>query len=536
MKVLLLYPNLYGMNMLPPAIGLFTAILKRDGHEVRLFDTTTYEGLSALNSDKMKSDNLNARPFDDTLLKQGVKKTDAVDDFRLMVKEFEPDLIALSVTEDMYPIGVKLLASLENNRPKVVAGGVFPTFEPELTINGSQGCIDFVLKGEGEKTLSEMCRRLQQGESLVNLDGLYGKIDGSIVNNPLPQPVDLLTLPVPDYDLFEASRFFRPMQGRLWRMLPVQTIRGCPYTCAYCNSPSQREIHSNANYKYFRKQRIDLVREELLVNINRYKADSFYFWADTFLAWNNHEFEAFCEMYSEFKLPFWIQTRPETVNAERFKKLRDIGLLRVAFGIEHGNEKFRKQILQRNVKNELIIENLKIVTDLDIPISVNNIIGFPTETRELAFDTIELNRYFKSDGINAYSYVPFHGTPLRKLAEQYGYIEKGRLTRSITSPTMLSMPQFTKEEIEGLRRCFVLYVKMPREKWSVISKAESLTPEGDQLFLELKDECTKKYMHYGDYAKEDDIEMIDFERDIPEKGDCCITAICNIDVTSSQGL
>ena len=92
MKVLLLYPNLYGMNMLPPAIGLFTAILKRDGHEVRLFDTTTYEGLSALNSDKMKSDNLNARPFDDTLLKQGVKKTDAVDDFRLMVKEFRGKL------------------------------------------------------------------------------------------------------------------------------------------------------------------------------------------------------------------------------------------------------------------------------------------------------------------------------------------------------------------------------------------------------------------------------------------------------------
>ncbi len=25
MRVLLLYPNLYGMNMLPPAIGLFTA-------------------------------------------------------------------------------------------------------------------------------------------------------------------------------------------------------------------------------------------------------------------------------------------------------------------------------------------------------------------------------------------------------------------------------------------------------------------------------------------------------------------------------
>jgi hypothetical protein len=63
MRVLLLYPNLYGMNMLPPAIGLFTALLRRDGHEVKLFDTTVYEGLASVDSDKQKADNLNARPY-----------------------------------------------------------------------------------------------------------------------------------------------------------------------------------------------------------------------------------------------------------------------------------------------------------------------------------------------------------------------------------------------------------------------------------------------------------------------------------------
>lgn len=513
MKILLLYPNLYGMNMLPPAMGIFTSILEREGHLVRLFDTTTYEELSSVDSDKMKSDNLNARPFDDTLLKQGVKKSDAIEDFCSFVKEFEPDLIALSVTEDMYPIGIKLLSALGNIRPKVVAGGVFPTFEPALTLKFSKGCIDFVLKGEGEETLPLLCSRLQRGESLNTLEGLYAVIEGTLIDNPLPRPINLFSLPLPNYSLFEESRFYRPMQGKLWRMLPIQTIRGCPYTCAYCNSPSQREVYSDANYRFFRKQRIDLVRDELLTCIQHYKADSFYFWADTFLAWSNPEFEEFCEMYAEFKLPFWIQTRPETVNIDRFKKLKQIGLLRVAFGIEHGNEEFRHRILKRNVKNDMIVDNLKIVTDLNIPISVNNIIGFPTETRDLAFDTIELNRNFKSDGINAYSYVPFHGTPLRKLSEELGYVAKGRLTRSITAPTMLSMPQFTKEEIEGVRRCFVLYVKMPREKWSLIRKAELLTPEGDELFRKLKEECLEKYMHYGDYSREDDIEMVDFEKD-----------------------
>ena len=517
MRVLLLYPNLYGMNMLPPAVGLFTSLLRRDGHQVGLFDTTIYDGLATHDSDKMKSENLNARPFDDTLLKQHARKTDALDDFKTVVRDFAPDLIAMSVTEDMYPIGVTLLSALGGNRPQVVAGGVFPTFAPDLALKYSSGTIDYVLKGEGDETLPELCRRLQRGQDLTDLNGLYAMIDGKLVNNRLPKPVDLLTLPEPDYDLFEESRFYRPMQGKLWRMFPIQTIRGCPYTCTYCNSPSQMDVHDKEGHKFFRKQRTDRIRRELQHCLERYKADSFYFWADTFLATNDDEFEEFCEMYSEFRLPFWIQTRPETVRLHRFRRLQEVGLLRVAFGVEHGNEEFRQKMLSRRVKNEVITHNLKIVTDLGIPISVNNIMGFPTEKRSLVFDTIELNRTFKSDGINAYSFCPFHGTPLRPLAERFGFVEKGTLARSITAPTMLSMPEFPKEEIEGIRRCFVLYTKMPRERWPDIRKAEALSTEGDRIFRELKDECLARYMHYGDYAKDEDVEKVDFERDDPNK-------------------
>lgn len=513
MKVLLFYPNLYGMNTLPPAIGLFTAVLRQAGHEVRLFDTTVYEGLfGAIDTDKQKSDNLNARPFDDTLLKESVRTSSAEDDMNAVVADFRPDLIAMSVTEDMYPIGVELLKSLTQDRPKVVAGGVFPTFAPELAYRYSGGTIDYILRGEGENTLPELCHRLENGLDISTLEGLYIEIDGHVIKNPMPHPVDVNSLPLPDYTLFEESRYYRPMQGMLRRMLPVQTIRGCPYTCGYCNSPAQIQIHKGDNHRFFRTQKIEMVRREIDHVVKNYKADSIYFWADTFLAWNLKEFDEFCEMYSDYKLPFWIQTRPETVTEYKFKKLAEVGLLRVAFGVEHGNDDFRQRVLARKVKNEVIIENLNLVTSLGIPISVNNIIGFPTETRELAFDTIELNRHFKSDGVNAYNYTAFHGTPLRKLSEDMGHVEKGELARCINHPTMISMPHFTKAQIEGLRRCFVLYVKMPKGRWPEIQKAEALTPEGERIFRELKDECLEKYMYYGDYAKEDDVEKVEFEK------------------------
>ena len=155
MRVLLFYPNFYGVNMLPPAIGLFTALLRNDGHELALFDTTVYEGsFSDVDSDKQKSENLNARPFDEALLHDLARKSDPVEDFVANVRAFKPDLIAMSATEDMYPIGVTLLKALGTDRPKVVIGGVFATFAPDLALRYSDGAIDWALKGEGDETSS----------------------------------------------------------------------------------------------------------------------------------------------------------------------------------------------------------------------------------------------------------------------------------------------------------------------------------------------------------------------------------------------
>ena len=44
-KILLLYPNQKGMTMLPPGISLFSAVLKREGFVVDLFDATQYDSV-----------------------------------------------------------------------------------------------------------------------------------------------------------------------------------------------------------------------------------------------------------------------------------------------------------------------------------------------------------------------------------------------------------------------------------------------------------------------------------------------------------
>ena len=138
--------------------------------------------------------------------------------------------------------------------------------------------------------------------------------------------------------------------------------------------------------------------------------------------------------------------------------------------------------------------------------SVNNITGFPYETRALAFDTIELNKNIQSDNQNLYAFVPFHGTPLRKICEELGYVKHEDITRCLTDKPMLDQPQYSAEEVGGLQRCFVLYVGMPKSRWNDIAKAEKNTPEGNRIFAELKEEYMRDYMNGSAGEKVADLE------------------------------
>ena len=497
-KVLFLYPNTYGMNMVPPAIAFFSALLKNEGHQVELFDSTYYHTDYGVNSEGKKADQLNVVPFDMASRGIKIKTSDWRTDLVNKALDYSPDLIAISSTEDMWELGTQLLAALEDylNRSKtpVIAGGVFPTFAPDLVID--HPLINMVCIGEGENSLVDLCDRIRRGASYDDVTNLWVKgKDSAIKKNPISKPVDINKNTLIDLSLFDEERLYRPMAGRVYKMYPVETHRGCPFTCRFCNSPNQMQMYDEqAGGGFFRKKKMSIVSDELKYLKNVLGCEYNYFWADTFLALNNREFDEFCEMYSEIKLPFWMQTRPETISDYKIRRLAEVGLHRISFGIEHGNEKFRKDLLDRRWKNEAIIEALTIPHRYNIQFSLNNITGFPGETRELAMDTVELNRRIvDADNANIYSFVPFHGTPLRTLCEKLNLVQPGTISKALTDKPMLIMDDYPVHEIQGLQKCFILYVKLPKKRWGEIRKAEGNSPEAEKLYEALKEEYMDRY-------------------------------------------
>jgi len=155
--------------------------------------------------------------------------------------------------------------------------------------------------------------------------------------------------------------------------------------------------------------------------------------------------------------------------------------------------------------NAVIVNGLRTVKEIGIPFSVNNIMGFPHETYDLAFDTVRLNREFNADDRNAYPFTPFNGTPLRDECEKLGFVKKGQTVKSLVpegSSPDLNMPQFPASQVQGLVKTFNMYVKFPESRWPEIRKAEPNTPEANRIYNNLKQEFIEEFWNVNDTSFE----------------------------------
>jgi radical SAM superfamily enzyme YgiQ (UPF0313 family) len=494
-RVLFVYPNMQMSSLAPISIATLSGLLKENGFDVDLFDTTLYITPYSTDTNKEKVYLSKVRPFD--WEERGIvpKTGDVLVDFGRKVGEYNPDLIAFTVFENSWMMADALLRSLR--RPvRTIVGGVFATFAPDIVLEHPK--VDYVCRGEGEWPLLALCKSLCAGKSTDKIPNIWAKVDGTIVRNAIGVAQKLDDLPLPDWSIFEKKSFYRPMQGHVWRTIGVETQRGCPFGCTYCNSPANAELYKSEQAgKYYRKKSIKRVAAELENARKSVNPELIYFVTDNFLAMTDSEFDKFAEMYQDYRIPFWMNTRAETVDIRRAERLDLMNCLRMNIGIEHGNEKFRAEVLGRHVPTASYLKAFQACSGREFVCVANSIIGFPDETRDLAFDTIELNRALPEDieATGAFIFTPYHGTKLRERAVRKGYLQPSTIcSATVTNSSILNMPSFTPEAIKGLCRVFSFYTKMPQSRWPEIAHAELFDEMGEMAFQKLSHEYKEAYV------------------------------------------
>lgn len=418
MRILLIYPNIIEV---PKDISLglasVAAILKQYNHLVELIDTT-------------------------------FGKTD--EEIKEQIKNFQPEFVCITLATNDFKYGLHIINLIKKeylNIP-VLAGGYHPTMAPLEVLENE--FIDMVCIGEGDLPIRDVANMLENKKTKTNIKNIWFKTkDGKIIKNPQRNLPNLDELPIPDRTIYDYQKYIDWHNGTATFI----STRGCPYPCTYCINRVQKGIYKNKG-SFVRYKSVDKIIAEIKSIINKYKIKEIGFNDDIFTL-DHKRTKEFCLKYKEIigDIPFYINTRVNTVTKELFSYLAKSGCKRVNIGVETGDIKVRNEILERNMTDEGIIKTFQWAKEEGIETYSFNMVGIPFETKESIQKTIELNKKLNPTYVGCSIFTAFPGTPIYELCKKNNWLKEG-YSSSYFQDTNIVHPNFTPKELKKIRDSF----------------------------------------------------------------------------------
>ncbi len=340
------------------------------------------------------------------------------------VKEAKPDVIALSFLSTTSYLVMKSMAKrLKKTAPEtpIITGGAFATANAVQILNDAP-YIDCVGRGEGEELIPDYLNNLN---NLKSVKGLTWRLNGEVVDNPQrPLIKDLDQFPYPDrkslpIEYIESMPLDVPAVLSLDKFCTMQTTRGCPFHCIYCDIPTL------AQGRWRARSPEHVLGEMQQLHDEGYR--SIYLTDDHFLM-QRKRIEAICNGIIDRKLEFnWgCEGRVDSLAVEEFPLMKKANCNFLAFGVEAGTQK----VLDRLNKNQTLeqIENA-ITQAKKCGIETAHgffLIGSPDETFDDIIESFKFAARLKLDTFGFNRLCAYRGTPLWQEYVDQGIIDDER--------------------------------------------------------------------------------------------------------------
>ena len=362
-KALLIYPTM--VTETPMTLAMLSGIFKEAGYETKSLVNT-------------------------------FKKPLEVEDFIRVAKEYNPDVIGISIITFRILFVYQIIKALKREGFKIIVGGAHPTDCPKEALEAGA---DAVCIGEGEGVLREWLRD-------TSVKGIL----------PLKLPIDLSTLPKSDLEVFDQD-LFKGKDGFIKGFHRIYTSRGCPGRCTFCDWQVFKQ-----NTRYYL---IQSVIDEIVERKEKYGITSFSIADDCFTLNKDYVYE-FCKEIKKLGVAWRANSRANLVDREILETMKEAGCHLVAYGFESGDRETLIKI-KKGVKLEDNIRAPKLSHEAGLEVYGCLMTGFPWETihhieNQIKFihevwDAVSL---FQVSG----SLMPFPGSEIYKeYAKQYGFEE-----------------------------------------------------------------------------------------------------------------
>ena len=356
-------------------------------------------------------------------------KNDNYGDFFTSVRDFKPDFVGFSSFTGHHPQLFEALKKLKSDFPKtqIILGGPHATYFPFESSKYS----DFVVMSEGFNAL----RKIIRGEASSGIMPLE-----KMEQFPMPDREILYR----DYPEFAAN----PIKN-------IITMTGCPYSCAHCyNGSSPEDISQGLSEDLVdrinksvttcgrlfppNKRGVDEIIAEGKEIIENWPTKMIYFQDDVHGMDIKNWLPLFAERWSnEVGLPYHAQTRFEMVQDERrLDLLKKAGCFGLSLAIEVKDPVIRKEVLNRNTTDKMIINGMKLLTQKGFKTRTFQMIALPygatsVETPinldadlELVKFNVELKELYGGPTVAwASTLAPFKKTKLGIYCEKYGHFD-----------------------------------------------------------------------------------------------------------------
>jgi anaerobic magnesium-protoporphyrin IX monomethyl ester cyclase len=296
----------------------------------------------------------------------------------------------------------------------VVFGGWHPTLESGQTLR--EDFVDVIVRHQGDATLVELLRRMEQRKELDLIAGCWFKRNGQIVQNTDRPTLALAQLPPPAYDLIDFDAYERATGER---KLPYATSIGCPYACNYCTDM----VYYNRRFDAYEAERVakemsDLARRHRLTEIALVDSN---FLVDVpravAIAKGIHD------SGTRFKWTFQASTNLLCrMSDAEVRLLAESGVYYIGFGTESASPDVLRHMNKAHQNVPDMYETAEKCARAGIRVTFNLIFGFPGEEEHHRKETLhvilDIARQYDNVSFSPNLFTPYPGIPIWPELEQ----------------------------------------------------------------------------------------------------------------------
>ena len=376
MKVVLIHPPSENQTLKVPPLGLayLSAVLKRNHIETQIIDL-----------------NVENIPLSKYLSNE------------------KPDVIGISSIVTNARRAFDIVKQTKANLPEslVVMGGPYPSIMRNRLLTRHRE-VDGVVVGEAEFSFLELVKRLQNKQSVDNVDGLVFREEDKIKINSPPNPISPLDqIPYPAREELKMQ-LYSENAGTIF------TSRGCPQQCIFCSRP--------VFGRGWRGHSPDYVLKEIEHLITEYGVTTLSVLDDNFtvdLDRAERILDGIIAKKWKLDIYFWNGMRADHMTETLVAKLKKAGCTAINFGVESVDLDVIS-LIRKSVTLKQIEQAIMLTRQTGIRANVFLMIGNPGDNAKSADKIMDFVERVYVDGIHLSMATPIIGTLFWDWVEKNG--------------------------------------------------------------------------------------------------------------------